>query len=476
LTRRRLATTLAAFSLAASAAWLPAVRAQAPARAPAGRETALDRYVAAPDPHYAWRVRRTAVVEGVTVTSIDLTSQQWLTAKEVTRPVWTHRLTVIRPAKVAGDIGLLFIGGGANDKPGKPIDASPMLVGMARDTGTVVSELRMVPNQPVVFVADPKRTKRYEDDFISYTWDHFLRTGDERWPARLPMTKAAVRAMDTVTAFTASAAGGGAAVKRFVVSGASKRGWTTWATAAVDSRVIAIAPIVIDLLNLEASFRHHWQAYGAWAPAIDDYTRLQIMGWMGTPEFQALMRIEEPFEYRDRLTMPKLLLNAAGDEFFLPDSSQFYLDALKGETHVRYVPNSGHDIGTSDARETLHAFYASIVAGRPRPAIAWRVETDGALRVTTRDVPTRVRLWQATNPAARDFRIDTLGPKYTSSDLAASGPNTWVARVAPPPAGWTAWFVELTFPSGGTYPLKFTTPVRVVPDTLPYPPPAPGPR
>ena len=58
---------------------------------------------------------------------------------------------------------------------------------------------------------------------------------------------------------------------KFVVSGASKRGWTTWTTAAVDKRVVAIIPIVIDLLNVEPSFEHHWQAYGFWAPAIKDY-------------------------------------------------------------------------------------------------------------------------------------------------------------------------------------------------------------
>ena len=98
---------------------------------------------------------------------------------------------------------------------------------------------------------------------IAYTWDKFLRTGDERWPARLPMTKAVVRAMDAMTAFCASAGGRRrATVDRFVVAGASKRGWTTWTTAAVDPRVVAIAPIVIDVLNVEPSFEHHYRAYG----------------------------------------------------------------------------------------------------------------------------------------------------------------------------------------------------------------------
>ena len=64
--------------------------------------------------------------------------------------------------------------------------------------------------------------------------------------------------------------------------------------------------------------------YGFWAPAVHDYEVMGIMNWTDTPEYAALMKIEEPYEYRDRLTMPKLMINAAGDQFFLPDSSQFY--------------------------------------------------------------------------------------------------------------------------------------------------------
>src|SRR5205085_12018185 len=168
----------------------------------------------------------------------------------------------------------------------------------------------------------PTHKPRNEDDFIAYTWNKFLRAGDDKWPARLPMTKSAVRAMDAVTAFASSAAGGGNKVSRFVVSGASKRGWTTWTAAAVDTRVVAIVPAVIDLLNVEPSFIHHFRAYGAYSDAVKDYVEQGIMDWIGTPRFRALMKIEEPYEYRDRLKMPKLLLNASGDQFFLPDSSQ----------------------------------------------------------------------------------------------------------------------------------------------------------
>jgi PhoPQ-activated pathogenicity-related protein len=430
-------------------------------------ETALDRYVAAPDANFAWKVVRELPVEGVTATLLEMTSQKWLTEKEVERPLWTHWLTVVRPPQVASDIGFLFITGGSLDRQPPPRPPAWM-IDLARDTGTVITELRLVPNQPVVFVDDPQRKARTEDDYIAYTWDKFLRTGDEKWPARLPMTKSAVRAMDAVTAFMASPEGGASRVARYVVAGGSKRGWTTWTTAAVDSRVVAIVPMVIDLLNVEPSFVHHWRAYGAWSDAVDDYVEHGIMDWMGTREFRALMKIEEPYEYRDRLTMPKFIVNAAGDQFFLPDSSQFYFDDLRGEKQLRYVPNTGHSLDKSDAIESVEAFYASVVKGSPRPSVRWTFERDGSIKVVTRQRPEAVRLWQATNPKARNFRIDVLGPAYQNTLLQPSGPNTWVGRVGAPPSGWTAFFVELTFADGGKYPLKVTSGVRVVPDTLPY--------
>ncbi len=446
--------------------------AQQPASFARASQTALDRYVAAPDANFRWKVLRDLPAEGATATLIELTSQKWLTENEVERPLWTHWLTVVRPAKVTSDVSFLMIGGGGLERPA-PTRTPAWMVELARETGTVIAELRLVPNQPVVFKDDPVRKPRNEDDFIAYTWDKFLRTGDEKWPARLPMTKSAVRAMDAISAFAASPQGGGSTVERFVVSGGSKRGWTAWATAAVDRRVAAVVPIVIDMLNINPSFVHHWRAYGAWSDAVKDYVEHGIMDWMETPQFKALMKIEEPYEYRDRLTMPKFIMNASGDQFFLPDSSQFYFDDLAGEKHVRYVPNTGHSMDKTDALESVHAFYASIVKGTPRPEVRWSFEKDGSIRVTSKQLPSEVRLWQATNPKARNFRFDQIGSAYRSTPLTPSGPNTWVGRVPKPAVGWTAFFVELTFPSGAKYPLKVTSGVRVTPDSLPFPPPQP---
>ena len=177
----------------------------------------------------------------------------------------------------------------------------------------------------------------------------------------------------------------------------------------------------------------------------------------GPPRYRELMRIVEPFSYRDRLTMPKLLINAAGDQFFLPDSSQFYFDELKGEKYLRYVPNADHSLRNSDARETLVAYYDAVLRGAARPKFSWKFEKDGTIRVTATDKPTEVKVWQATNPDARDFRLETIGTGLQELTLSEEGDGIYVAKVSKPEKGWTAYFVELTFPSGGKYPFKFTT-------------------
>lgn len=440
----------------------------------APRKTALDEYVAKPDPAYSWKLAHTVKATNSTGYIVEMTSQSWGEDKKVDRTKWVHWVSIVKPKEVKSSTGLLFITGGANDgRPRTTIDGTMAMI--AEVTGSVVTELRMVPNQPLVFADDPKPgRKRVEDEIISYTWRKYLETGDVSWPLRMPMTKSAVRAMDTVTAFLKSPEGGGIDVDTFFVAGGSKRGWTTWTTAIVDPRVKGISPIVIDLLNVIPSFVHHYRAYGFWAPSVGDYYAEGLMDEMNHPRYKELMKLVEPYEYRDRLTLPKFILNAAGDQFFLPDSWKFYWKDLKGEKHLRYVPNTDHSMRNSDAYESLIAFYDSILKGKARPRYDWTVKKDGTIEVTTKETPTSIKLWQATNPDARDFRMETLGPKYTSTDVKAVKPGKYSAKAEKPAKGFTAYFVEMTFPSGGKFPLKFTTGVVVTPDEYPFAAPVKG--
>lgn len=403
-----------------------------------------------------------------------MTSQTWRSATEVDKPVWKHFVQVYKPANPKPGIALLFIAGGNNS--GRKPNPDPLMLSVAKDSGVICAELRTVPSQPLLFNGETK--PRSEDGIIAYTWDKFLRGGDEFWPAHLPMAKAGVRAMDTVTAFLKTKEGGEMNVDRYIVAGGSKRGWTTWLTAAADKRVVAIAPLVIDLLNLKPSFVHHWRAYGFWSPAIKDYTDMNIMSWMNRPEFKKLLKVEEPFEYRDRFTMPKLIMNSAGDDFFLPDSAQFYYHKLPGEKHLRYVPNTRHSLNDPTVPQSLAAFAESIAENRPRPNFTWKVnQANGTIEVKAPQAPKEVKLWKVTNPNARDFRqteTNKLGVKWTAEKVNLTN-GKYVARVPKPASGFTAFFVELIYDSGGKHPHTFTTEVNVTPNVYPFPPPQPGP-
>ncbi|UCE47383.1 MAG: PhoPQ-activated pathogenicity-related family protein [Phycisphaerales bacterium] len=428
--------------------------------------TPLDDYVAAPDSSYRYSVLDTVSGPGYTGYIIEMTSQSWRSEDEVDRTLWKHWLTIVKPVNAAGDKALLWINGGSN-RGRAPKTVDKMLVGVALGAGAVVADLKMVPNQPLVF-PDGGRP-RSEDGIIAYSFNKALVTGDKTWPLLLPMVKSAVRAMDTVQKHLSSLDSGAIDVKEFVVSGGSKRGWTTWLTAAVDKRVVAIIPAVIDVLNMDEQMKHHFSAYGFHSEAIADYGEMDIFSRLDTAEGQALIKFVDPYEYRDRYVgIPKFLVNSTGDQFFLPDSAQFYFHDLPGEKHIRYVPNTDHSLGGSDAVESLMVFFKSILTGSPRPKFTWSVRDDGSIEVKTTTKPTAVKLWQATNPKTRDFRLEIIGPVWKSSPLSEQGGSTYIARVPEPKEGWTAFMVELTFDSGGPIPYKFTTEVSVVPKSLPF--------
>ena len=446
-----------------------------PLRVPASdaSATALDRYVATPDPAYRWSVVSTRQEGTLTVTTIEMTSQTWRTPAEVDRPEWKHYLTVIRPDVVESDTSLLFIAGGANDGAGKLPKTDAMLATFAARTKTIVTELRMIPNQPLTFFNDG--VARKEDDLIAYGWRKFLDGGDEQWLARFPMTKAAVRAMDTVQAYAQSPEGGRRAITKFVVSGGSKRGWTTWTTASVDSRVVAIMPAVIDVLNMRPSMIHHYRAYGFWAPAVGDYVTHGIMDRMDDPRFDALLALVEPFSYRDRLTIPKYIVNASGDQFFLPDSWQFYFDDLKGEKYLRYVPNADHSLkGLQRARRPAGLLRRDR-QGRGTPAVRLDGRQGRHARDHAEDEADQGDVLAGHQPGRARLPHRVARPRVEGHRGASP---TRVVPTAPrsrsPEKGFTAGFLEVVFDYGGPAPLIFSTGVRVMPDVLPFAPPQPG--
>jgi len=425
----------------------------------------LKAYVDEPDSSYSWEDT------GHRIKSIDplhlglwtgyvlnFTSQTWLTPEDSNRPVWYHIMVVIVPSNLQHtDTSVLWITGGNNNNGGAiptATDTDLLIVAdFAVGTGVIAASLYQVPNQNIVFSADPLQSSRSEDGVIAFTWHHFVHdpTKDAEWLLRLPMTKAAMRAMDTIAAFATSNTSPPEIQSlaldptKFFVAGGSKRGWTTWTVAAVDPRVTAIAPVVMDDLNFVKNLHHHWRAYGGWSFALIDYYNMNVTLELDNPDTQLMMDIVDPYEYRDKLVMPKMVINAGADEFFLPDDTRYWwYDMPMADEMNRFlmVPNAEHSEVTGIlevlpavntwARELLQAdaLLAKNYPGGKRPVprtieernrasvelmgvanlprFTWNIEEDsGDIRVMAETKPTEVRVWHATtcDGERRDFRI-----------------------------------------------------------------------
>jgi len=433
--------------------------------------TALSDYVHAADASYTYSLARTVDYGSYMYYALDMTSQTWRSTEDVNKPVWRHWVDVIVPVGQVQTTALLFITGGNNNFGDPPTNADAGLVQVALASQSVVVVLHTVPNEPVIFTDETGN--RSEDEIIAYTFNQYMEhlgdPGNETWPLLIAMAKAAVRAMDTAQNFIARPDINGDQINDFVVTGYSKRGWTTWLTAAVDNRVRGIIPGVFDNPNQGPQMVHHYEVYGFFSEAVQDYNDLHIFDRIMTPEGQQLSKIVDPYRYfnNGHFEIPKLILNSAGDEFFASDSSQYYFHDLPGQNnYLRYFPNTGHGLDSSAITSTI-AFYYAIMHNSQLPKFSWTIEPDGAIQAETITTPTEVRMWQATNPTARDFRR-TWHPEITwTSTVLAPVNGVYIADPPMPGSGATAYFIEFTYPSDlPGLPHKFTTDIWVK-STLP---------
>ena len=218
-----------------------------------------------------------------------------------------------------------------------------MALEVARKTRTIVISVSNVPNQYLTYTDDG--IARTEDASVAHSWKLFLDDPHQRpyMSVRLPMVVSMIKAMDLAQKELQPWG-----IDRFIASGASKRGWTTWLAAIADERIKAIVPFVIDVLGTDSVLEHTWQAYGKnWPLAFFDYHHEGITQRIKTENFAHLMKIEDPLSYlqtryADRLAIPKYIVNASSDDFFLPDNSQFFFEQLPGPKALRVAPNASH--------------------------------------------------------------------------------------------------------------------------------------
>jgi PhoPQ-activated pathogenicity-related protein len=388
--------------------------------------------------------------------SYKMTSQTWQGTP------WTHWLSILVPPQVDHtDAAVLFITGGSTSSSQPQADSTEaQLFGVIATMAKVpVAILQQVPNQPL-------QGGLQEDDLIAFTFDKYLNNQGDDWPLLLPMVESARRAMDTVSTIMAEKAG--TAIKRFVISGASKRGWTTWLTAAADKRVIAIAPMVIDMLNMQPQMEQQIKSYGKFSGQIDPYSKLKIQARLTTARGKQLASIVDPYAYRHSLTLPKLIVLGTNDPYWTVDAASLYYPGLTGTKHLYYLANAGHGLGASIA-PTVATFFKKSIDGETFEMIKWQHGSDGLFHVKWKGEHGQARLWTATSET-RDFRQS----KWTSQDLI--GENSIGVNLPEPRSGWVAFYVQVELP--GLLALKYSicTEIQVLPKTFPFTYPAETPK
>lgn len=415
---------------------------------------------------FNWKVNKTEqLADGVKVVRIEMTSQVWQGL------TWKHRLNLIVPPAATGKRArpghcLLAITGSGGGRQFLTI-----LTTAALRMGVPIAVLHDVPNQPLYRKLTKNNRGLREDALIAYTFKKYYETGDTDWPLLLPMTRSAMAAMDALEAYSTQQAQvkGGTpwsfgTLKKFVTTGGSKRGWTTWLTGVVEPRVIGIAPIVFDNLNFAAQIDLHMKTWGKPSPSIHDYTDIGLLKMMGTKRGKRLLSIVDPFSYRKRLGVPKLVLIGTNDTYWPLDSINIYRGQLPGQMHFHYVPNGGHGAGLS-VLQALSGFFDHVTHRTPSlPGVDLLIRPRkgaqlSAKRLNDHDRVGKVHLWAA-HVDGKDFtkarwtkvRAETLGRASWKAML----PEATLAK-----AGSAAFIGEVQLKDSSGHPFTVHSPVQV---------------
>ena len=380
----------------------------------------LKAYLEQEDASYSWKSVSQESNDFAKVSVIEMDSQVW---REIP---WKHKIILIQPKKnINPKICFLYVSGSQDGS--KDLN---LIEQLSRDSSVSTAIISAVPNQPVL-------EGKKEDALLAYSFHKFVESGDASWPVIFPMVKSVKRAMDSLSQYTE--------LEEFIVSGASKRGWTTWLTAATDQRVKAIAPLVFDMLNMNAQVKLAEESYGAQSEKIKDYTELGLVERIEEPRTKLLVDWVDPYRYLNELSLPKLVLLGTNDPYWVVDSQKLYWADLKGPKLLYQVPNGTHSISSnSELRKTL-AEWIKKIALKSRPVVLnWNIADDSKskgkiIKLFTNQSGKEVVLWTAKSET-RDFR-KAIWEEILKKNIDASGEMEF--NLAPPTEGYVAYMLEV---------------------------------
>ena len=359
--------------------------------------------------------------------------------------MWTHKVLLLVPkGSEKSRTAILYITG---DGPFKGDYLDLNLLSAA--TGMPIAMLFNIPNQPL--------WNMKEDDLIAHTFGQFLETKDDTWPLLFPMTKSAIVSMNVVQKVAKQ---NGLQFDNFVVTGASKRGWTTWLTAASgDKRIVGIAPMFFPNLKFDSQMTKQMSDWGKYSDQIADYTKRGLQAQLETKTGKDLMHMVDPYSYKEKIKMPTLIVNGTNDPYWTVDSTSVFWNDLKQQKYLLEVPNAGH--GLEDRLRvvsTVGAFARSMAGQFKMPVLDAKMNVDKDHHTADFNldggsgVPISVSIWKAESQT-HDLRASKWVEKKTQKseklEIEYNG------------SLWNAVFVEAKYAvNGRTFTLS--SPVQVI--------------
>lgn len=443
-----------------------------------------------------------------------LDSQKWPITQnqEIPTTTWTHRMIIYTPKNIEHNQALFYVSGGYN----RDIDGNPIFYfskefldysKIALENKAVVVVLEDVPNQYLFINSEPKK----EDQILAITYRKVMENPMENayLAGHLPMVKSIIKAMDASQEILLKE---DINIENFIMVGASKRGWAAWLAALEDDRVSAIIPVVIDILGVQKNINHICNSYKLHCPpALRDYHAEGIIKSIKEDNFTQLMQIEDPLSYiklplyAKQASIPKYIINTAGDDFYSPDSSKFYFQDLKGENYIRYLPKAMHYLAGNPIsdhlnniktlNEAVNNYFYFHLNNISLPNVSWNF-SETKIDIESSTKPEKIILWTAQNENERDFRflnsysklhlwvktawvyiskylpftIEICDNCYESKEIEnnCADDNICQIEVSLPPInkGWRASFVELHYNIDDRE-FVITTQARIFPDTYP---------
>lgn len=339
--------------------------------------------------------------------------------------IWRHEV-VVAGSSLKSDVAILNLTG---DRMESKMDDFTVL--FSKTCHLPVATVYGIPNQPTFGLR--------EDDLVGYGIRQFFMTKDNTWPLLLPMTKSAISAMNAIQEWSKGK------INKFIVTGTSKRGATSWLVASAgDPRVIGIVPMVSDLMiDMSGQLTYQKQVWGQYTPMIPDFKTMDPVPFFGSPRGKEMMALIDPYLVLPSIKVPVLVVSGGNDQFSVLDSAKLYWDRIKAPKLFKAIPNASHFFAIPNA---LAEGYSKAQAVESMRAVRFFADC-----ITGKDRNGLPDLNNAKDPRRGESRLWSV-----SGDAPWLNDTAWKPGAAPAGAKWSATIQEVDYRGNG-YSASFTS-------------------